>query len=73
MEIWVKTVEIFGNVVLAAGLVMLGYNLINLFTSLNSQNAEGKNHAGLGIAAAGGVILVGTVLIPMLADAINIS
>ncbi len=72
MDIWVEAVEIFGNVVVAAGVIILAYNLITLFTSLNSQNAEGKNHAGLGIAAAVGVIIVGTVLIPMLATSITI-
>lgn len=72
MEMWTKAVEIFGNVVFAAGLIILAYNLINIFTSLNSQNAEGKNHAGMGIAAGAGVMLVGKVLLPMLSTAISI-
>lgn len=73
MEMWTSAVEIFGNVVFVAGLLILGYNLIGIFTSLNSQNAEGKNHAGLGVAAGAGVMLVGKVLIPMLSTAISIS
>lgn len=73
MEIWNKAVEIFGNVITLAGLIILGYNVVNLFISLNSQNAEGKNHAGMGIAAGAGVMLVGKVLIPMLSSVINIS
>ena len=49
------------------------YNVVGVFTSLNSQNAESKNHAGLGIAAGAGVMLVGKILIPMIETSINIS
>ena len=71
MEIWTKGVEIFGDIVFLAGLFILAYNVIVAFSSLNSQNAEAKNHAGLGMGA--GVMLVGKTLIPMIATSINIS
>ncbi len=73
MEIWTKGVEIFGDIVFLAGLFILAYNVVGVFTSLNSQNAESKNHAGLGMAAGAGVMLVGKTLIPMIATSINIS
>ena len=50
MEIWTKGVEIFGDIVFLAGLFILAYNVIVAFSSLNSQNAEAKNHAGLGLS-----------------------
>lgn len=71
MEVWVKTVEIFGNVVFLGGLGVLAYGLIMLFTSLNGQNPEGKNHAALGLAAGAGLIACSQTLIPMLATAIS--
>ena len=73
MEIWTQGIEIFGSVVFLAGLLILAYNIVVVFTSLNSQNAESKNHAGLGFAAGAGVMLVGKILIPMIATSINIS
>lgn len=73
MEIWTQGIEIFGDVVFLAGLLILAYNIVGVFTSLNSQNAEAKNHAGMGIAAGAGVMLVGKILIPMIAASINIS
>lgn len=73
MEIWTQGVTIFGEIVFLAGLLILAYNIVNVFTSLNSQNAEGKNHAGMGVAAGAGVMLVGKILIPMIATSINIS
>lgn len=73
MEIWTQGVAILGNVVFLAGLFILAYNVIVAFSSLNSQNAEAKNHAGLGMAAGAGVMLVGKTLIPMIATSINIS
>lgn len=73
MEIWTQGVAILGNVVFLAGLFILAYNVVGVFTSLNSQNAEAKNHAGLGMAAGAGVMLVGKTLIPMIATSINIS
>lgn len=72
MEIWTKAVDVIGDVFFLGGLVLLIYNLGSIFTSLNSQNAEGKNHAGLGVAAGAGIMLMGKVLIPMLSTAINI-
>ncbi len=73
MEIWTQGVAILGNVVFLAGLFILAYNVIVAFSSLNSQNAEAKNHAGLGMAAGAGVMLVGKILIPMIETSINIS
>lgn len=73
MEIWTQGVAILGEIVFLGGLLILAYNVINIFTSLNSQNAEGKNHAGMGVAAGAGVMLVGKILIPMIATSINIS
>ena len=73
MEIWTQGVAILGNVVFLAGLFILAYNVIVAFSSLNSQNAEAKNHAGRGMAAGAGVMLVGKTLIPMIATSINIS
>ena len=72
MEIWTKGVEIFGDIVFLAGLFILAYNVVGVFTSLNSQNAESKNHAGLGMAAGAGVMLVGKILIPMILSLIHI-
>lgn len=71
MEIWVKTVEIFGNVVFLGGLGVLAYGLVMLFTSLNGQNPEGKNHAALGLAAGAGIMACAKILIPMFATAIS--
>lgn len=73
MEIWTQGVAILGNVVFLAGLFILAYNVVGVFTSLNSQNAESKNHAGLGMAGGAGVMLVGKILIPMIETSINIS
>ena len=66
METFEKGKEILGNITVVAGIVILIFGIIQLFTSLGSQNSDSKNHSGYVIAAGIGVMVVGKVLIPMI-------
>ena len=66
METFEKGIEILGNITVVAGIVILIFGIIQLFTSLGSQKKEKKNHSGYVIAAGIGVMVVGKVLIPMI-------
>lgn len=66
METFEKGIEILGNITVVAGIVILIFGIIQLFTSLGSQNSDSKNHSGYVIAAGIGVMVVGKVLIPMI-------
>mgnify|MGYP000828353636 CR=1 FL=1 len=66
METFEKGIEILGNITVVAGIVILIFGIIQLFTSLGSQNSDSKNHSGYVIAAGIGVTVAGKVLIPMI-------
>lgn len=58
METFEKGIEILGNITVVAGIVILIFGIIQLFTSLGSQNSDSKNHSGYVIAAGIGVMVV---------------
>ena len=60
METFEKGIEILGNITVVAGIVILIFGIIQLFTSLGSQNSDSKNHSGYVIAAGIGVMVVGS-------------
>lgn len=42
METFEKGIEILGNITVVAGIVILIFGIIQLFTSLGSQNSDSK-------------------------------
>lgn len=71
MEVFEKGIEILGNITFVAGLVILIFGLVQLFTALGSQNSDSKNHSGYVIAAGIGVMVIGQVLIPMISGQVQ--
>ena len=71
MEVLEKGMDILGNITCVAGMVVLIFGLVQLFTSLGSQNSDSKNHSGFVIAAGIGIIVIGKVLIPMISSQVS--
>ena len=71
MDIFIKAMDIFENIVFVAGILILIIGLAQLFLSLGSQNADSKNHSGLIIASGIGIMLVSKILIPMISSQVS--
>ena len=63
--------NVMENITFVAGILVLIFGLIQLFTAFGSQNADSKNHSGFIIAAGIGVMVVATVLIPLIASQVS--
>ena len=66
MEIFSKAMNVMENITFVAGILILVFGLVQLFTAFGSQNADSKNHSGFIIAAGIGVMVVAKMLIPMI-------
>lgn len=71
MEIFSKAMNVMENITFVAGILILVFGLVQLFTAFGSQNADSKNHSGFIIAAGIGVMVVAKVLIPMIASQVS--
>ena len=71
MEFFTTAMQKMENVVFVAGILILTFGLIQLFTALASQNADTKNHSGFIIAAGLGVMIVAKTLIPLVSSSIS--
>lgn len=71
MEIFSKAMNVMENITFVAGILILVFGLVQLFTAFGSQNADSKNHSGFIIAAGIGVMVVAKMLIPMIASQVS--
>ena len=71
MEVFSKAMNVMENITFVAGILILIFGLVQLFTAFGSQNADSKNHSGFIIAAGIGVMVVAKVLIPMIASQVS--
>ena len=71
MEVFTQAVTVLENITFVAGILVLIFGLIQLFTAFGSQNADSKNHSGFIIAADIGVMVVAKVLIPLVASQVS--
>ena len=71
MEVFTQAVTVLENITFVAGILVLIFGLIQLFTAFGSQNADSKNHSGFIIAAGIGVMVVAKVLIPLVASQVS--
>lgn len=71
MEFFTTAMQTMENVVFVAGIIVLIFGLIQLFTALSSQNADSKNHSGFIIAAGIGIMVVAKTLIPLVSSSIS--
>ena len=71
MEFFAEAVNVLENITFVAGILVLIFGLIQLFTAFGSQNADSKNHSGFIIAAGIGVMVVAKVLIPLVASQVS--
>ena len=71
MEVFSQAMNVMENITFVAGILVLIFGLIQLFTAFGSQNADSKNHSGFIIAAGIGVMVVATVLIPLIASQVS--
>ena len=71
MEFFSEAVKVLENITFVAGILVLIFGLIQLFTAFGSQNADSKNHSGFIIAAGIGVVVVAKALIPLVASQVS--
>lgn len=71
MEVFTKAMEVMENITFVAGILILIFGLIQLFTAFGSQNADSKNHSGFIIAAGIGVMVVAKALIPLISSQVT--
>ena len=71
MEVFSQAVNVLENITFVAGILVLIFGLIQLFTAFGSQKKKKKNHSGFIIAAGIGVMVVAKVLIPMIASQVS--
>ena len=66
MEFWNAAVNLMRTIVIALGAGLLAWGGINLMEGYGGDNPGAKSQGIKQIVAGGGVILIGTTLIPML-------
>ena len=66
MEFFIAAIEVLKTIIILLGCVLGAWGLINLLEAYGSDNPGSKSQGIKQLMAGGGIILLGTTLIPLL-------
>ena len=66
MEFFIAAIEVLKTIIILLGCVLGAWGLINLLEAYGSDNPGSKSQGIKQLMAGGGVVLIGTTLIPLL-------